>query len=130
MDKDFSYSGLLVKALKVLYVVFGFLPSVWLVSFLAVISAATFKLGRIPLYTESPDPARLGLESFAYMTLMIGVMALLAVVVWPVLTLIVYFLPYRDAIITRKPFVLFLVGAAGYWILRLWFPNVFLWVAN
>ncbi|HWA35373.1 MAG TPA: hypothetical protein VG737_14635 [Cyclobacteriaceae bacterium] len=130
MDKDISYSGLLVKSLKVLYVVLGYLPMAWLVSFLAVISVAAFKLGNVPLYMQSPDPAKLGLESYSYMTLMIGVMALLAVIVWPVLTLIVFFLPYRDAVITRRPFYLFVAGAAGYWIFRLWFTNIFLWIAN
>ncbi len=130
MDKDISYSGLLVKSLKVLYIVLGYLPTVWLISFLAVISFATLKLGTIPSFMHSPDPARIGMESYTYMTLMIGVMALLAVIVWPVLTLVVYFLPYRDVVITRRPFSFFVLGAAGYWVFRLWFTDVFLWIAN
>jgi hypothetical protein len=130
MDKDISYSGLLAKSLKVLYVVLGFLPSVWLVSFLAVISAATFQLGAIPHYMQSPNPASIGLASYAYMTLMVGVMALLAVIVWPVLTLIVFFLPYRDEIISKRPIVTFLVGAMGYWLFKLWLTDTFLWITS
>lgn len=130
MDKDVSYSGLLLKSLKVLYVVFGFLPAVWLVAFLAVVSVATVKLGGVPHYGQSPVPASLGLESYTYMTMMIGVMALLSVVVWPVLTLITFLLPYRNEVITRRPFILFVIGAAGYWIFKWWLPEVFMWVAN
>jgi hypothetical protein len=130
MDKDISYSELLVKSLKVLYIVLGFLPSVWLVSFLAVISIASLKLGTIPHYLQNPDPASIGLAPYAYMTLMIGVMALLAFFVWPVLTLILFLLPYRKEIITSRPFVMFVVGTAGYWIFKLWLTEVFLWVAT
>lgn len=130
MGKDVSYSGLLLKSMKVLYVVLGFLPAVWLVAFLAVVAAASFKLGGLPHYVQSPGPASLGLDSYTYMTMMIGVMALLSVIVWPVLTLILFLLPYRNEVITRRPFILFVMGAAGYWILKLWLPDVFMWVAN
>jgi hypothetical protein len=130
MDKDISYSGMLVKALKVLYVVLGFLPAVWLLSFVAVIGAATFRLGNIPHYMQSPSPASLGLEAYAYMTAMTGAMALISMFVWPVLSAIVFFSPLRNAVLTSRPLILFSAGTAGYLLLEWQASNVLTWITQ
>jgi hypothetical protein len=130
MDKDLSYSGLVVKSLRVLYVVLGFLPSVWLVSFLAVIAVASLKLGGIPHNMVSPTPSALGLQSYAYMSAMVGAMSLIAMFAWPVISLVVLLTPWRTMVLTKRPFIFFVIGVAGYLFFGLQMPGVLVWVTG
>ncbi len=130
MDKDVSYSGLLVKSLKVLYAVFGYLPAVWLLSFFALMSVAMVKLGVIPHHMQSPDPASLGMDSYAYMTAMLGVMALLSMIAWPLLSLVILLSPFKKEVLTAPPLICFLIGTAGYLFLEFQLPTVLTWVTG
>ncbi len=130
MDKDVSYSGLLLKSLKVLYVVLGFLPAFWLTAFMAVVSLGFFKLGTFPSYSQTSGPVELGLQSYAMMTLTLGAMSLIAMIAWPVLVLAVYFSKYKSAVLIRNPFIAFAAGLAGYLLLRFAFADLFDWVGK
>jgi hypothetical protein len=119
-----------MKFIKLLHIILGIIPFLWLISFLVILTIGTIHFGYIPKAGNPVDPYALGLDSINRFEVGLVLLSFIAFFLYIPLTILLYILSKQKANPNNLSLILFTIGVGGFLIFRYIFTDVFLWVAD
>ncbi len=116
---------------RVMGMLLGYVPFVWLLLFIMEVVLYSIYLGQIPYYGLRQDPYSIPQYNFLHIAeFLVLLISIPSVIVWAVVNVLGFLTFRKNYTLDKWSTWVYFIGLAGFFVFYFAFPEIFLWVRD